>query len=556
MKRFISLTLATTLLSTSLVFAELKPLDSDQNYYSAKDVAEEYGYTISWDNKSKTLTFKQADVEFKTSINSSKYYSSIDSVLNFDAPPSKIKNNKSYIPLEFVEVLKSNSQSTDLTSNNVQGEDIKEDNITNVDAEIFELQSGQFLNHVLNDDYNKASEMTNGLVNAQQLGQAYEQAKPMLGDFIKFDESKFTYNTLENPEIGTYYDFIQYAEFEYMGLETHYYFDSENNMIGVNYSLYELDKNAITIPNDIEEIDYKIGVQKSQNAKLTKTKSNTSDTVVILVSGSGTNNLDEEIYGNKPFRDIAWGLAEEGIDTFRFDKFTYALSNGDATMSPEEMQYLTVKEEYINDVQEVTAMLDEMGYENIYLLGHSQGAMLAPRFYEEVDERFDGLILLAGTPRTFSDIALDQSINALKTLPAQDRLLYSTYIKAEEVKIKYLDSYTEEELLSKTIFYIPAYYINEMNSYDTAELAKDIDKPILVLQGDKDFQVFTEPDFELWKEVLKDNNEAEFILYDDLGHLFTKAPDDATNTTADYLLAQQVDERVIDDIVKFINTNE
>ncbi len=554
MKKFLKLAFATTLLSTTLVQAELKPSGSDNNYYLASDVAKELGYKILWDNTSKTITFKQDDIQFKTSVNTGEYFTNIDDASAFNAPPLKIENNQSYIPSEFVDILKSTSQ-VEISSSDSNTYNINE-NIDDVDLEIFKLQSEQFLNYVLNSNYEQAADMTNGLMSSSKLAEAYEPAKPLLGDFVKLDDSKFTYNKLEDSEIGTYYDLVQYAEFEYRGLVTHYYFDSENNMIGVNYSFYELDKDARSIPNDIEEIDYKVGVQNSQNAKLTKAKNNPSNTVVILVSGSGSNNLDEEIYGNKPFRDIAWGLAEEGVDTFRFDKFTYALSTGDVTLSQEEMQYLTVKEEYITDVKEITKMLDDMGYENIYLLGHSQGAMLAPRFYEEVDERFDGLILLAGTPRTLSDVALDQAVNSLKSLPAQDRLLYSSYIKAEESKIKKLNSYTEEELLSKTIFYLPAYYIHEMNSYDTSKLAKDIDKPILVLQGEQDFQVFADVDFELWKDVLKNNDEAEFILYDDLGHLFTKAPKEPTYTTSDYLVAQQVDEQVIEDIANFINENK
>ncbi len=272
-----------------------------------------------------------------------------------------------------------------------------------------------------------------------------------------------------------------------------------------------------------------------------------------MVSGSGANDLNVEILGNKPFRDIAWGLAEEGIDTFIFDKVTHSASKGEMVI--ENPETFTIQEEYVNDVVEIRQMLLDMGYEHVYLLGHSQGAMVAPRIYDEVDGGFDGLILMAGTPRTLTEVQIMQGLDYSQKLPPEQKEQNIALIEAEVEKYENLGNLTDEEIFKENIFGIPAYYVKEADSYDTSELAKEIDKPVLILQGSDDFQVKVEEDFELWKDVFANNDKAEFILYDGLGHLFTKAPENPTNTLNDYVPPQMVEEQVISDIAEFIKNN-
>lgn len=202
---------------------------------------------------------------------------------------------------------------------------------------------------------------------------------------------------------------------------------------------------------------------------------------------------------------------------------------------------------------EITNMMIDLGYENIYLLGHSQGGILAPRIYENNDGVYDGLIILGGTPRTLSDVAIDQITNSYEVIGMDEDS--EAYINGEIEKINSLDTMTDDELKQTYIAGMPAYYLKEMNSYNTSEIAKRIDKPFLILQGSEDFQVFEAPDYELWKEVLKDNEEAEFVLYEDLGHFFTKAPEYPAYATVDYIPAQKMDSRVIEDIWNFIESN-
>ena len=137
---------------------------------------------------------------------------------------------------------------------------------------------------------------------------------------------------------------------------------------------------------------------------------------VILVHGSGPNDRDETIGPNKPFRDIAWGLASRGIVVLRYDKRTKVHAQkfltGGATLKP-----ITVREETMDDAGYALDWLRErreVDARRIFLLGHSLGAMLAPRIASD-RPGFAGLILLAGGTRPLEQIIVEQIEYIAKT---------------------------------------------------------------------------------------------------------------------------------------------
>ena len=102
---------------------------------------------------------------------------------------------------------------------------------------------------------------------------------------------------------------------------------------------------------------------------------------VVLVHGSGASNMDEKVMKLTPFKDLAEGLAERGIASLRYDKRTFAhpLKFG-------RLESPTVKEETIDDAVLAVRMLKRdprIDAGRVYLLGHSMGAMLAPRIDAE-----------------------------------------------------------------------------------------------------------------------------------------------------------------------------
>ena len=121
---------------------------------------------------------------------------------------------------------------------------------------------------------------------------------------------------------------------------------------------------------------------------------------VVLVHGSGPNDRDETIGPNKPFKDLAWGLASRGIVVLRYDKRTKVNPVGIRTQ----------KEEVDHAAHAAIALLrgrPEVDPARVALLGHSQGGYLAPRIARE-DPAIRRLVILAGPTRPLEDSILAQ----------------------------------------------------------------------------------------------------------------------------------------------------
>jgi dienelactone hydrolase len=129
--------------------------------------------------------------------------------------------------------------------------------------------------------------------------------------------------------------------------------------------------------------------------------------VVVLVHGSGPQDRDETIGPNKPFRDLAWGLATQGIAVLRYDKRTRVYGE----KMQEIVATITVKEEVIDDVLNAVALLlhdiPQLNPQRLFVLGHSLGGYLLPRI-GAADGEIAGLIVLAGLCRPLEDTILDQ----------------------------------------------------------------------------------------------------------------------------------------------------
>lgn len=275
---------------------------------------------------------------------------------------------------------------------------------------------------------------------------------------------------------------------------------------------------------------------------------------VVLVQGSGASDLNEAAYAYMPFRDIAYGLAAQGIAVLRYNKRSYSYPQefmGAAAAS------VTVKEETVEDAIAAAKLLKQdrrLDASQVYLAGHSLGAMLGPRIDADGGS-FAGLILLAGSPRSLWEIIYDQNMQIIRkmddSIPAKAE--NSATMEAELAKAKSLSTLTDEQAkIAPAVFGSPAYYFKEMDQHSAAGLARKLTKPVLVLQGSDDFQVFADVDFPLWKEVLKGNPSAEFKLYPGLNHFFVNYDGEAAGTPDEYNVPGLVDAQVIMDMGQWI----
>lgn len=272
---------------------------------------------------------------------------------------------------------------------------------------------------------------------------------------------------------------------------------------------------------------------------------------VLLVHGSGRLNRDEKMGVLTPFKDIAHYLAEQGIASLRYDKrsFVYGKQLKKEFMCP------TVMEETIEDALLAAELLRadaRIDAARVFIAGHSLGGMLAPRI-DAMGGDFAGLIILAGSPRRLLDIIVDQNEAVIAGLKGFIKLVAALQVAAFYRKLAVYDTWSLEESKSKKFIGVNAYYLKEMEAHPARDYLMAMTKPLLVLQGGKDFQVSAGRDFTSYQTVFLYKDNARFCLYPELGHAFTPAVyGEITKVKKEYAQPATVDERVLEDIRAFV----
>lgn len=274
---------------------------------------------------------------------------------------------------------------------------------------------------------------------------------------------------------------------------------------------------------------------------------------VVFVHGSGSSNMDEKIFKNTPFKDLAEGLAKRGIASIRYDKRSFV--HGKKMIK----QGITVKEETIDDAilaAKLLACNPAVDPDNIFIVGHSMGAMLAPRIDAECG-LFKGLILMAGTPYRLEDIMIRQFKQAGNSKSAITRFAGKLEDKIYSKKFAGLYDMPDEEAKNKKFAGgTTLWYFKEQGKKGAADYLLESEKPALIMQGGMDFQVLADVDFAGFKELLKDRKNVEYRYYADLNHLFIKGIYfDIGKAAKEYKVEQRIGDNVFDDIAAFINSH-
>ena len=266
---------------------------------------------------------------------------------------------------------------------------------------------------------------------------------------------------------------------------------------------------------------------------------------LLLVHGSGSNDRDETLLANKPFRDLSWGLASRGIASLRYDKRTYVHGN-----KIEDLSQFTVEEEVIEDALAALEFLrsqEEINPQEVFILGHSLGGQLVPEIARR-DGKVAGVIILAGPTRPLSEIVVEQT-EYIFSLDGQ--IDEKEKKQLEEIK-KGRDLLKNHELREDEI--VPglgsyASYWYDLEKRDPVAEARKLSCPLLILQGERDYQV-TMVDFNNWKEGLSSQDNVTFKLYPRLNHLFVAG--EGKSTPGEYQNPGHVDKQVIEDIAQWI----
>ncbi len=385
-----------------------------------------------------------------------------------------------------------------------------------------------------------------GLMPADKLQGAWKEIVAETGPLKK--------QTAIRKEKKSEYDVIYVTcEFEKTSLDIQIVFNNKKEISGLWFlppgTSLEYKIPAYVKPDSFTEKEVTVGSGEwALPGTLTIPKVTGSVPAVILVHGSGPNDRDETVGANKPFRDLAFGLASRGIATLRYEKRTKTY--GEKMVS---MKELTVKEETIDDVLEGLKLLQNtegIDSDKIFILGHSLGGTLIPKIALLTPDAA-GFIILAGTTLPLDDKILEQ-INYIYSLDgniSDDEKVKLDEVKRIVEKIKALNENSPDELLYGVY---PKYWL-DLRKYNILETAKQIKRPLLILQGERDYQV-TMKDFKLWESGLAGQKNVEFKTYPLLNHLFIEG--EGKSSPDEYMFGGNIPEYIIKDISEWIKNGK
>lgn len=289
---------------------------------------------------------------------------------------------------------------------------------------------------------------------------------------------------------------------------------------------------------------------------------------VILITGSGPQNRDEEILGHKPFLVIADYLTRNGIAVLRYDDRGFAQSTGNFATA--------TTFDFASDVESAISFLKtrkEINAKEIGLIGHSEGGTIAPIVAAAEPKDVDFIVLLAGTGLQGDKLTLlqkekleqamhmdEQGIDKGQEIfrGAYDIILHSD---AADSNIKnkvstYLmqgfgDKVPEEQISAITNQITSPWWINFLK-YNPVPTLEKVKCPVLAVDGEKDLQVPPEENLSAIKAALQKggNKNVTTKLFPNLNHLFQ---DCKTGLPSEYSeIEETFSPMVLDEITKWI----
>ncbi|MDR1201175.1 MAG: alpha/beta hydrolase [Tannerellaceae bacterium] len=294
---------------------------------------------------------------------------------------------------------------------------------------------------------------------------------------------------------------------------------------------------------------------------LTLPKSSDNVTTVVLISGSGPQNRDEEIMGHKPFLVLADYLTRQGIAVLRFDDRGVGESQGnysEATLA-----------DFAADVKAAVDYLKtrkEINKDKIGLIGHSEGGCIAFMLASQNVPAF--IITLAGVGVTGPELLAMQRKALFQATAIPDEYInqFNDYMaEAQQIAVKAKSVYELREGITKIFTGTPVEKqiepaIQQLSSpeivsflqYDPKEYFKNIQCPVFALNGMRDLQV---PSAENLSAILNDvtangNKNVRTKPYFNLNHLFQTA---RTGLPSEYgAIEETFNEEALNDLSEWI----
>ena len=295
---------------------------------------------------------------------------------------------------------------------------------------------------------------------------------------------------------------------------------------------------------------------------------------VVLISGSGPQDRNSEVLGHKPFLVLADYLTRHGIAVLRYDERGVEQSTGNFSTA--------TTADFANDTRAAVDFLrnrEEINSEEIGLIGHSEGGMIAPMVAAK-NKDIAFLVLMAGPGLKGDKLLLiqqelvsgvrgetEKNIQIIRELneSAFDILNSSSPENVENDLREFFreglkeDSITnipegmdQQELINVQVQRLMRPWMQFFLTYDPAEALKKVEVPVLAINGDKDLQVSSEENLSAIEKALKEggNNQVTIKEYPGLNHLFQESTTGSPDEYAE--IEQTISPKVLKDIKDWV----
>lgn len=288
---------------------------------------------------------------------------------------------------------------------------------------------------------------------------------------------------------------------------------------------------------------------------------NKKQPILIMITGSGKQNRDEELFGHKPFAVIADDFAKKGIATLRIDDRGIG---GSSKGSNEDTSF-----NFATDINAAVLFLKAKGFENIGLIGHSEGGMIAP-IVANTNKDVKFLVLMAGPGQPINELLVQQIYLGGKLAGMSEEELQKSN-QINRIKFDFIKNYkgtsfdadfdnfiktTGEAVAEDEKKQMKNAWFRYFIAFNPDEYVSKVKIPVLAINGSLDFQVPAKENLEAIKKSFTKAKNKNFETYEFQGmnHLFQECK---TGSFAEYAdIEQTISPKVLDKMSSWISARK
>lgn len=303
-------------------------------------------------------------------------------------------------------------------------------------------------------------------------------------------------------------------------------------------------------PYTTEEVSWSVADATLSGTLTLPEKYNKNTPVVVMVTGSGLQNRDEELMEHKPFAVLADALARQGIATLRYDDRGFGRSTGNGVTA--------TTYDFRDDALGGISLLRQRGFSRVGIMGHSEGGTIA--LLIAADGKVDFAISLAGMAVSGKETLIQQNrdILTLSQVPASLVDLYSQALDeifTAAIKQRPFNNYDAYKGLGENLLtnlravdqQARSTWFNAFLNIDASAELKKIRCPLLALNGTKDIQVNHEINLQAIQQAVP---QATIRRFEGLNHLFQHC---TTGMVTEYIeIEETISPEVIESIIQWI----